>query len=313
MAGPTLIDVHMHINRTREEGHREKASGYVIWEYGEKPDVRFSHYGGNLEDALEAIDTAGFAKAVVVNLFGLTSAYREAASQLADGTGHDERTDVIENTVAQKLKDYNTWGCELARPYPQLISYISMDSAVLPGEAGPAHIRDMVENHGARGIKLHPVLQELYVDDKAMWPIYETCQELGIPVLSHSGPARGGEPYGVPRAFAGPLAAFPGLTFVLAHMGGGTWQQALEIAQTYPNAFFDCCEIIQWTGGPDAPTDRQLAQLIKEIGPDRVMMGSDFPWYDLDHNVDRIMELPVLSKEEKEGMLGANAERILGI
>ena len=72
MAGPTLIDVHMHINRTREEGHREKAGGYVIWEYGEKTDVRFSQFGGNLDDALEAIDNAGFSKAVVLNLFGLS-------------------------------------------------------------------------------------------------------------------------------------------------------------------------------------------------------------------------------------------------
>ena len=313
MAGPTLIDVHMHISRTREEGHQEKAGGYVIWEYGEKTDVRFSHYGGNLDDALEAIDSAGFSKAVVVNLFGLSSARQQVASELAEGLGPDERARAIETAVVQMLKEFNVWGCELAQPHPQLIPYIFVDSAVLPGETGPAHIRDIVVNHGARGIKLHPVLQELYVGDKAMWPMYETCQELGIPILSHSGPARGGEPFAEPRAFAEPLAAFPRLTFVLAHMGGGTWQQALEIAQTYPNAYFDCCEIIQWTGGPNAPTDRQLARLIKDIGPERVMMGSDFPWYDLDHNADRVMELPVLSKEEKEGMLGANAERILGI
>ena len=43
------------------------------------------------------------------------------------------------------------------------------------------------------------------------------------------------------------------------------------------------------------------------------MMGTDFPWYDLDHSVDRIMELPVLSSEEKGAMLGANAERILDV
>ena len=40
-------------------------------------------------------------------------------------------------------------------------------------------------------------------------------------------------------------------------------------------------------------------------------MGSDFPWYDLDHTVDRVMELPLLSREEKEGIMGANAVRIL--
>jgi predicted TIM-barrel fold metal-dependent hydrolase len=41
------------------------------------------------------------------------------------------------------------------------------------------------------------------------------------------------------------------------------------------------------------------------------VFGTDFPWYDLDHTVERVMELPVLSGEEKEKILGANAVRIL--
>ena len=59
MAGPVLIDTHMHIYKTREEGFAEKAGGYVVWEYGAKPDLRMSHFGGNLEDALEAIEDGG--------------------------------------------------------------------------------------------------------------------------------------------------------------------------------------------------------------------------------------------------------------
>ena len=152
-----------------------------------------------------------------------------------------------------------------------------------------------------------------FVGDRYMWPFYETCQDLGIPIVSHSGPARGGEPYGEPGNFAAALEAFPRLTIVLAHMGGATWQQCVDIAHAYSNVYFDICEIIAWTGGTNAPTNQQLGQLVKDVGPERVMMGSDFPWYDLDYTVQQIMELPVLSNEEKEGILGANAERILGL
>ena len=151
------------------------------------------------------------------------------------------------------------------------------------------------------------------MSDERMWPVYRTCQELGIPVIGHSGPDRFGGHFAEPQAYAGMLGEFPQLKVVLAHLGGGTWQQAPEIAQAFPNAYFDCCEVIEWTGGTNAPSDQQLGQLIKDIGPDRVMMGSDFPWYDLDHTVERVMELPALSQEEKEGMLGANAIRILGL
>ena len=139
------------------------------------------------------------------------------------------------------------------------------------------------------------------------------CQELGVPVIGHSGPDKSGAGFAEPRGFGGMLKSFPDLNVVLAHMGGATWHQALEIAETYPNAYFDCCEIIEWTEGENAPTDAQLAQLIKDIGPHRVMMGSDYPWYDLDHTVERVMELPILSAEEKEGIIGSNAVGILNL
>ena len=70
---------------------------------------------------------------------------------------------------------------------------------------------------------------------------------------------------------------------------------------------------MEWIGAPSAPTVDQLAQLIKDIGPERVMMASDFPWWAPARCVERIMDFPILSKEEKEGILGANAARILGI
>ena len=70
---------------------------------------------------------------------------------------------------------------------------------------------------------------------------------------------------------------------------------------------------MEWTGAPNAPSDRQLAQLILDVGSDRVMMGTDFPWYDLDHSAELVMGLPLLSQEEKEAILGANAARFLDL
>jgi len=67
------------------------------------------------------------------------------------------------------------------------------------------------------------------------------------------------------------------------------------------------------TGAPNAPTDEDLARMIREIGPERVMLGTDFPWYDLDRTVDLVMRLPVLSTGEKEQILGANAVGLLGL
>ena len=295
MADPMLIDAHMHIVESKEKGRVRKQT-YEIWEYGEKSDVKFSKYDGVVEDALDAMDKAGFSKAVVVNLFGSGSPSYER------GPG-----------LAEELKAFNRWGCDTAAPHDSLIAYINADPHILSGEEMSAHIRDMVESHGARGVKLHPVLQRFEMGDPRMTPTYLTCQELGIPVLSHSGPEREGKPFGTPRAYASVLENFPDLTMVMAHLGGGAWTEALEIAQAYPHAYFDCCEIMEWLGGPNAPTYEQLGKLIKDIGPERVVMGSDFPWYDLDRSVEIVMGLPGLAREEREGMLGANAIRIMGL
>jgi predicted TIM-barrel fold metal-dependent hydrolase len=315
MAAPLIIDVHMHIYRDRAWGQKRK-DAYHIWEYGEKPDVQFSPSGGSLEEALQAIDDAGYSRVVIASMFTADQERLYAIEHLPVGLEGDrlaEATLEIESSLDRLLREFNSWACEVARPHAKLIPFIAADPAALPGEEGSAHVREMVEDHGARGIKLHPVAQEFEMADRRMWPTYQACQDLGIPIVAHSGPAHSGHPYGEPGAFAEVLESFPSLDIILAHLGGGAWHQALELTRAYPNAYFDCCEIIEWTGAPNAPTDQQLARLIKDIGPERVMMGTDFPWYDLDHSVERVTGLPVLSTEEKEAMLGINAARLLGL
>jgi predicted TIM-barrel fold metal-dependent hydrolase len=44
-----------------------------------------------------------------------------------------------------------------------------------------------------------------------------------------------------------------------------------------------------------------------------VLLGTDFPWYDLDRTLERLMALPLLAREEKEAIAGANAARLLSL
>jgi len=296
---PAIIDAHIHLYPSKEEGLHHKKD-YEIWEYGGKADIRFSTYSGDIDDALKAIEEAGASKAVAVNCLS-PSDYARAAST-------DEHA-----SMGEILNAYNMWVCEAAKKHPQLVPFIGVDPSNLSVDETEAHVREMVNQHGAKGIKVHPVMQRFYMHDERMMPIWRTCVELDLPIIAHSGPARGEDQYAEPRAFAPVLKAFPKLRIVLAHMGGGAWQQLLEIARTYPNTYFDICEIIEWTGAPNAPTDHELTKLILKVGPERVMMGSDFPWYDIDHTVERVMELPLLSMKQREAMLGANAIRILDV
>jgi hypothetical protein len=72
MEGPVAdvlrIDAHLHLYESNEAGRREKEA-YEIWEYGPNHDVRFATYAGDICDAAAAMAEAGYAHAVVVNLF----------------------------------------------------------------------------------------------------------------------------------------------------------------------------------------------------------------------------------------------------
>jgi hypothetical protein len=297
MPDPLRVDVHLHLYETKEAGEQEKAT-YEIWEYGRKPDVAFSRFGGDVDDALAAMDEAGFAHAVVVNLFAVD--LLDEATRAAGPAAHAER-----------LIRLNEWACDVAAAHPELSVFVAADPAVLGGEEGAGHLRDMVESHAARGIKIHPVAQRFIPDDPRMRATYQTCVELGLPVLSHSGAAKAGARFADPASFGPVLDAFPDLTLVLAHLGGARWDQVAEFARAFPQTSFDLSEVIAWTGAPNAPSRENLARLIQDVGPSRVMLGTDFPWYDLGHTVDLVMELPLLATEEKEAILGPNAARIL--
>jgi predicted TIM-barrel fold metal-dependent hydrolase len=297
MPDPLRVDIHLHLYETKEGGEREKTT-YEIWEYGSKPDVVFSRFDGDLDDALTAMGEAGYAHAVVANLFAVD--LLDEATRAGGPGAHAER-----------LVASNRWACEVVAGNPELSVFVAADPGVLGGEEGAWHLREMAERHGARGIKIHPVVQRFMPDDLRMLSIYRMCVELGLAVLSHSGSAKAGARFAEPASFAGVLEAFPDLTLVLAHLGGASWRQTADLARAFPQVKFDLCEIIEWTGASNAPTREDLARLIREVGSDRVMLGSDFPWYDLGRTADLVMGLPLLGTEEKEAILGANAVRIL--
>lgn len=280
-----IVDAHMHLYRSPEEGEHAKAA-YRIWEYGEHTGVHFSPHDGDVESALRAMDEAGAAVAIITNLLDVV------------------RPDVA---PADDLRALNHWLCNLAAVEPRFLPLIAVDPNYHSVEASIEHLEDMVAKHGALGIKIHPPMQRFDLTDKTIWPIFETCVRLDVVVVSHTGPSVDGWGGGEPNTFRPVLDAFPSLRVSLAHLGGGSWRQVPALARDYPQIVFDLCEIIEWTGAPNAPSQIEMAQLIQAVGPHRVMMGSDFPWYEIDHTVERVRALPGLSAAEKDQILGDNA------
>jgi predicted TIM-barrel fold metal-dependent hydrolase len=282
-----IVDAHLHLYRTAEEGKRAKA-GYEIWEYGPWDGARFSAHSGDPSSAIAAMNAAGASLAIVTNLL-----------------------DVVRPGLApgEDLLAFNQWLCDLAERDPRFVPFLAVDPSFLSVGDLVEHLRSMAEGRGARGIKLHPVLQRLDFAARDLSPIFALCQDLDLAVVSHSGPSRDGQPFGEPQAYRPLLANFPRLRVSIAHMGGAAWRQLPAIARDFPQAYFDCSEIIEWLGAPNAPSRDEFVALVREVGVGRVMMGSDFPWYDMDHTVELVGGLPGLSRAEQAAILGENAIR----
>jgi len=211
---------------------------------------------------------------------------------------------------SELLKASNNWVCRINQTNPELLPFIHMDPHIFTPEEATAHLQDLYEVYDVKGVKVHPTSQQFYMHDEQMMPVWKTCTEYGLPVITHSGPSKGAEQHGEPEQFKKVLTTFPSLRIILAHMGGGAWRKIYQLSD-HENAYFDISEIIEWTGSQHGPTDVELAKLIQKLGPEKVLMGSDFPWYNIDHTVKRVMELPYLIKDEKERILGENAEIFL--
>jgi len=296
MSDYTIIDAHVHTYQSREVGLQAKQGSTA------------TDFGGTVDELLPIMEKAGISKSVMVNMLPLAEMQKAAINKLPDNLSESEREKALEEIDAKmlsRLERRNSWTCNIAHENPGLIPFINLDP--LQNEASiKSELADKVNKHGAKGIKLHPGSQWFYPNDNRLWPIYRAAQETGLPIVFHAGQFLSPVPYSQPKNFVDVLEAFPEMTLVMAHIGFGFQLEALSLSKTYPNLQFDCSAIISQTTKDGKFTEPQLTTLIKEIGIERVMFGSDFPWYDPADSVERLLRLD-FSEEEKRMLLAENA------
>ncbi|HEX6393763.1 MAG TPA: amidohydrolase family protein [Acidimicrobiales bacterium] len=312
MRSEPLIDAHVHLYPDSRTGAQAK-DGYQIWEYGDDPGVRFDAGFGVLEEVGDRFADHGFDRVVVLQLFDAISERSRILEDLA-AEGRTKGSPVEAAEVDSRLREAllagNRWAVAATSGEPLLSAYVCIDPCILSQHVIAPHLAAMA-SLGARGVKLHPVSQGFRPADPRLTALYDTCCELDLVVLAHSGP---GHRYGAsarPREFALVLERWPNLRLVLAHLGGAAFVEAASLAADFPQVSFDLSEIIEWVGAPRAPSLECLVETIQSIGVGRVMLGSDFPWYDPSATADKVSALPGLSNAEKAALLGGSAVEIL--
>jgi predicted TIM-barrel fold metal-dependent hydrolase len=295
VTGP-VVDAHMHIYPSRASSDR--ALCYDIWEYGAAPDgVGAEGLVGDLASLVATMEHVGLTNAVVLNMPPAPGAEAVAGEDWAEDRG---------------MAESNLGFLAATADDERLIPFVGINPLALPGPRLTEHVRACAER-GARGVKLHPPVHGYRPDDSRLDPLYATCIECDLVVLSHSGPAKDPCHGAEPDVFGTVVDRHPALQLQLAHLGGASWPLARQLAEAHPSVVWDLCELIEWVGTPKAPTAAEMTRLLRDIGVDRVLLGSDFPWYDPALTIERVDSLPGLSASEKAAILGDNAARLLDL
>ncbi|MDD4324510.1 MAG: amidohydrolase family protein [Eubacteriales bacterium] len=216
---------------------------------------------------------------------------------------------IVPSDDAMGLSD-NEFVGELVQRYPdRLMGY----ACVIPTEEdAPQELRAAVEKYGFKGLKLHPPLQNFSMLDPRVGPVIETCIDLDIPILIHTGPIYSHAArmeFGDSIVIDDLAIRYPEAKFIIAH--GNPFGNDPVLVAKHPNVYMDTTIVFS-----------QWVNLFPQLGPavidwmrtdDRIMFGTDANPLNPARfalNLDPIKKLD-LSEERMNKLLCGNIKRLL--
>lgn len=196
----------------------------------------------------------------------------------------------IYNTTYEKA---NEEIAQICRRHPgRFIGFADHSPAT---EAGRIHSLLLREYHelGVRGVG--------EMEEEPTPELLDVAKELKIPVLIHP-------PHEHVAPFNDFVPSYPDVNFIVAHLGSSGSEDfeehlaAINLAKRYPNVYLDTSNVV---------ITRYLEIAVEEVGPRKILFGSDEPESDCRLEIFKIRNLR-LPKKHEEMILGGNILRLLG-
>jgi len=174
----------------------------------------------------------------------------------------------------------------------------------LSAEVNLASLRD----NGIRGVKLHPLFQDLSLREPRVIELLHALAGDGIVVITHAGAGGSAEQNerGTPAALRAALDAVPDLTLIACHFGGYHRLGEAEELVVGSRAYLE-------TSWPPRLADldsERIRALIRRHGADRVIYGSDWPMADPAAEIAAVRALG-LTPAETDAILGNTLAGVL--
>ncbi len=268
-----IIDIHTHLGDILNPD-----GGDLIWKAGVTKQILFDiiSYSEFMRHAKVSKTWDDWFYHSVYSLVTKASRARNATATLENMRRSMDRTGIA-FCACMPIPPYLTFAdLKKAREKePRIIPFTGVDFS---GRGDwEADLRKDVVN-GARGLKLHPIIQRRPLDGPQMFAAVEAFAVHRLPVLFHCGTSsyylgpeqqtRETPAFGAIADAAALVAAFPRVTFIAGHAGLFDYREAIARLSPFKNVLVD-------TSFHSAGSVREL---LRAFGPDRVMYGSDWPY-----------------------------------
>ena len=232
--------------------------------------------------------------------------------------------DVISAVFGGKAKLAGIWVDDT-----DVASYVAQDSGRLFGflsvdPTQPRWEEELRFGHqelGMKGVKLLPMYAGFCVDEERLTPLWEYCNENGLPVLMHMGTtfiAQAPLECTLPRTIEPVAVKYPDLKLILAHLGHPYEGECVVTIRKHPNVYADVSALHY------RPFQLyQSLMLVQEYGVwNKLLFGTDFPFTTVNDSADGIRHLndmlegtalPRLDLDEIESMIHRDTLNLLGI
>lgn len=200
---------------------------------------------------------------------------------------------------------------------PKILPFTSPDFS-LPVKEMQEKLREDIRM-GARGLKLHPILQNVKLTDKRTYAAVEVFGDLKLPVTAHCGVNdyyKPGSPYqniapkeyGALHYMLALIERYPKYILIPAHAGGECGKEYLELADAvrkhkwkhvYTDTSFKGTEVIK--------------ELVELMGEDKILFGTDYPFGEAESSIALCKKAFSGKEDAADKVFYRNAAALLGI
>ncbi|MCL1793317.1 MAG: amidohydrolase family protein [Oscillospiraceae bacterium] len=149
------------------------------------------------------------------------------------------------------------------------------------------------------GFKFHCDFHQTPLDDDAYRPFLEYMDAHRLPALLHTWGHSANDGADVLKKVAD---RYQNATFICGHSFHGDWKHGAEVAKDCPNMMPELTAVADNCGA--------IELLCDIAGSDRILFGTDLPWFDTHHGIGAVLSADI-TDDDRRNIFYRNGEKLL--